>query len=65
MKRYFREGIEPNEQELTRELGDIIAYVTLLAIHFNIPLRTIFAVNLTKLTDRAERGVLEGTGDNR
>ena len=65
LKRYFREGIEPNEQQLTKELGDIVAYVTLLAIFYNIPLRTIFEVNLAKLTDRKERGVLEGKGNNR
>ncbi|HEY9863318.1 MAG TPA: nucleoside triphosphate pyrophosphohydrolase family protein [Candidatus Obscuribacterales bacterium] len=65
IKRYFREGIEPDKQELTKELGDVIAYVALLAHHYDIPLETVMIKNIRKLEDRQKSGNLEGKGNDR
>jgi NTP pyrophosphatase (non-canonical NTP hydrolase) len=65
LKRFFREGIEPDKQELTKELGDVIAYVALLAHHHNIDLETVMLTNIKKLEDRQKNGSLEGNGSDR
>jgi NTP pyrophosphatase (non-canonical NTP hydrolase) len=65
LKRFFREGVEPNKQELTKELGDVIAYATLLAHHYNIDLETVMLTNIKKLEERQKNGSLEGRGNDR
>ncbi len=50
---------------LTRELGDVLWYVAVLANDLGLTLGDIATTNLAKLADRAERGVLGGEGDTR
>lgn len=54
-----------NRVELMKELGDLQWYVALLAAELGTTLEAIATLNLTKLADRRERGVLTGSGDNR
>ena len=56
---------QENEDELVRELGDVLWYVANLANEINRNLSEIAEVNLQKLEDRKNRGKLQGSGDNR
>lgn len=58
------DGVILNE-ELTKELGDILWYIAVLASQFDIEMEDIAFTNITKLKDRAKRGVIKGSGDNR
>ena len=52
-------------EDLTKELGDVLWHVAILADYFDIELETVGANNIKKLASRLERGVLSGSGDNR
>jgi NTP pyrophosphatase (non-canonical NTP hydrolase) len=47
------------------ELGDVLWYAARLADELNIDLGYVAVRNLAKLASRKERGVLQGSGDNR
>lgn len=51
--------------DLKKELGDVLWYVAVLADYFDLSLSDIAGTNLQKLASRQERGVLNGSGDNR
>jgi NTP pyrophosphatase (non-canonical NTP hydrolase) len=51
--------------ELSKELGDVVWYIALLAHSLDLSLDKIMADNLKKLSDRKKRGVQKGSGDNR
>jgi len=65
VKKYIRDGGEFPVADLTKELGDVLWYVAVLAAEFKIPLSEVARVNADKLIDRASRGTLVGSGDNR
>lgn len=50
---------------LLKELGDVQWYVAVLAHELGFTLEDIMRLNITKIRDRQERGVLKGNGDNR
>lgn len=50
---------------LSRELGDVLWYLSQLATEARLDLEEIASDNLDKLMSRQERGVLRGSGDNR
>jgi NTP pyrophosphatase (non-canonical NTP hydrolase) len=50
---------------LSRELGDVLWYLSQLATEADLDLETIAADNLEKLLSRQDRGVLRGSGDDR
>lgn len=50
---------------LQDELGDVLWYLAVLADELGISLGDIGQGNLTKLADRAARGVIQGDGDAR
>lgn len=52
-------------QELLKELGDVLWYVSALAHYLDEPLNKIAQDNLDKLFDRKARGVIKSKGDNR
>ena len=51
--------------EMGKELGDVLWYVAAIAHDLNIPLDVVAIANIAKLSSRKERGVLQGSGDNR
>lgn len=52
-------------QEMAKELGDVLWYVSQLCLAIEIPMSVVLKKNLEKLADRANRHVLHGSGDNR
>ena len=53
------------KEKLGKELGDVLWYVANLAHDLSITLDEVAHANVSKLLDRSERGVLQGSGDNR
>lgn len=64
VKKWVRDG-SINEKELAKEVGDVLFYVAALAGVLGVDLADIAQGNLDKLNSRKERGVLQGSGDNR
>jgi len=58
--------LTPERREaLAKELGDVLWYVAQVATEADLDLDVIAAANLEKLLSRQERGVLQGSGDER
>ena len=56
---------ETDVQNLIKELGDVLWYLSALAGELDSSLDEVAQVNLEKLADRAKRDVLGGNGDDR
>jgi NTP pyrophosphatase (non-canonical NTP hydrolase) len=56
---------DERREALSRELGDVLWYLSQLATEAGLDLEEIATDNLDKLLSRQERGVLQGSGDNR
>lgn len=52
-------------EDLIKELGDVLWYVTVLADHFDITLEEVAEKNIAKLASRQQRGLIGGSGDDR
>ena len=67
IKKYLRQDYELEELKeiIESELGDVLWYLENLATDLEISLDKIAAGNLSKLSDRQNRGKLKGDGDNR
>lgn len=65
IKLYFRENQEPDKEVLTKELGDVVAYVVLIANAFGIDFESVLLHNIRKLEQRKANGTLEGSGSDR
>lgn len=68
-KKWIRE-LDSDESQLdrdgiTKELGDVLWYLAVLADYLDLSLDDIATANLAKLASRQGRGVLNGSGDNR
>ena len=51
--------------EIVAELGDLLWYLARLAAELDMPLSAVAQHNLDKLSSRAARGTLQGSGDQR
>ena len=51
--------------EIKKEMGDVLWYLSNLASEFNLELTDVAQLNIDKLTDRRNRGVIKSQGDNR
>ena len=51
--------------ELAKEIGDVLWYLAVLAEHLGVTFEEIATTNIAKLRSRQERGVIQGSGDNR
>ncbi len=51
--------------DIKKELGDILWYLSQLATELGFSLQEIAEENINKLNSRKDRGVLHGDGDNR
>ena len=52
-------------EELKKELGDVLWYLSALAFYNGIDLDDVARANLDKLRSRKERNQIHGSGDNR
>lgn len=64
-KKVIRDGVELDIEDAMKELGDVLWYLSAIANDLGVSLGHIAALNLQKLADRQERGVLGGSGDTR
>lgn len=67
VKKAWRDG-EVNDdrrQLISKELGDVLWYLTMAASEIGWSLEEVAAGNLEKLCDRQQRGALSGSGDER
>ena len=65
IKKHYRDDTPLDKADMTKELGDILWYLSALATDLDIDLADVAEDNLEKLMSRKERGVLQGSGDNR
>lgn len=67
VKKIIRDGLDVEDvrEDLAKELGDVMWYVSNVAYDLGLDLAYIANLNLQRLRDRKERGVLGGSGDNR
>ncbi len=56
---------EENLEKIKKELGDVLWYLANTCEELNIQFEDIAVLNLEKLYSRKERGVIQGSGDNR
>jgi len=54
-----------NKMKIADECGDVLWYLAALSEDLGFSLEEIAKMNIKKLTDRKERGVIQGSGDNR
>lgn len=64
VKKLMRDS-EFSKEEVVKELGDVLFYVTALANHIGSNLQTVANTNIKKLHDRKDRNKIKGSGDNR
>ena len=64
IKKYFRDE-DYSKEDIVKELGDVLFYVTALTNHIGSDLETVMRINITKLQDRKKRNKIQGSGDNR
>jgi len=69
VKKVYRDkgGIitEDTKQELKKELGDVLWYISTISRDLGLTLEEVAQANIEKLTSRKARGVIHGNGDNR
>ena len=69
IKKYLRGDYTLSDEEkideLEKEIGDVLWYLANLASDLHLSLEIIAAKNLKKLSDRQDRNVLKGEGDER
>ena len=63
--KHWRGDGDLNHDHAKAELGDVLWFVAMLAKELGYDLSTIAQGTLNKLADRAVRGKLKGSGDNR
>ncbi|MDY0302639.1 MAG: nucleoside triphosphate pyrophosphohydrolase family protein [Candidatus Moranbacteria bacterium] len=52
-------------ENIKKELGDVLWYVSQIATELNLPLEDVARGNIEKLFSRMKRGKLNGDGDDR
>tara|TARA_R110000782_G_scaffold80669_1_gene159538 strand:- start:243 stop:557 length:315 start_codon:yes stop_codon:yes gene_type:complete len=65
IKKMLRDDTKVSKDDIIKELGDVAFYLTAIANYFDSSLTDVLEVNVDKLDDRAKRGVIRGSGDNR
>lgn len=53
------------QQAVSKELGDVLWYIAALCLECSLDMENVALGNLEKLNSRKDRGVLQGSGDNR
>ena len=69
IKKWMRDegsrGSEAFREKMIIELGDCMWYISELCNELDVSMSEVMEANLAKLKDRAERGTLTGSGDDR
>ena len=65
IKKLIRDSSRVQNEEIMKELGDVVFYATALANIYGKGLQEVLELNIAKLDDRQRRGKLKGSGDNR
>ena len=65
VKKNIRDGRVLDKEELKKEIGDVLWYMSALCSDLEINLEDVAVTNYNKLKSRMERNVLSGSGDNR
>ena len=65
VKKMLRDKARYSNEELLKELGDVLFYTTALANLYGGTLKSIIELNMERLDGRMDRGTLRGFGDNR
>lgn len=65
VKKLIRDANRFDNEEIIKELGDVVFYVTALANIYGQGLNQVLELNMKKLDSRQKRGKLQGSGDNR
>lgn len=65
IKKHIRDGRILDKEELKKELGDVLWYLSALSGDLDISLEDVAITNYNKLKSRMERNVISGSGDNR
>jgi NTP pyrophosphatase (non-canonical NTP hydrolase) len=60
-----REITDEVKQDFTKEMGDVLWYLAVLADHLGVSFEEVAKLNVEKLQSRKARGVIGGSGDNR
>lgn len=56
---------DETKEELKKEIGDILWYISALSRDLGFTLEEVAQTNLDKLASRKQRNVISGSGDNR
>jgi NTP pyrophosphatase (non-canonical NTP hydrolase) len=64
VKKLIRDGVL-DKALAVKELSDVLWYLTASANELGYTLKDVAEINIVKLQDRAERGKLQGSGDER
>ena len=56
---------DKSKEAINKELGDVLWYIANLCYEFNFTLDEVASVNLEKLKNRASKGNIAGSGDDR
>lgn len=59
------EYIYEKKEEIAKELGDVLWYISALSYELGYDLEEIAKMNIAKLKDRDARNKIDGEGDNR
>jgi len=65
IKKLIRDNNKYANEEIMKELGDVVFYATALANIYGRGLQEVLELNIQKLEDRQKRNKLRGSGDNR
>ena len=65
IKKLIRDNNKYANEEIMKELGDVVFYATALANIYGRGLQEVLELNVQKLDDRQKRNKLRGSGDNR
>ena len=65
IKKLIRDSSRFTEEDIAKELGDVVFYVTALGNLYGHSLEAIIELNMEKLDGRQARGTLKGSGDDR
>lgn len=61
----YRDEVDLDEDNVKKELGDILWFVAGMASYYGWSLDDIAERNIAKLESRKKRGTISGSGDNR